>query len=575
MDLHEINNDTKTAKMVELDKPFDGAIAPVGDVDFYKFKVEKAGYVEAIFQKWPKVRDLSAIVYYYSADGKQIRKRGEVRLEPGEYFVSVSDYRGDRYSLSQYTLTLKFTPEMDLHEINNDTKSAKMIEFWKPVTGAIAPVGDVDFFKFKVTEPGYVGLRFDGWPQVKDLSPTVYYYSSDGKRIESRAFIRLEPGEYHLSLQDGRNDRYSLTPYSVTLRYYSILDTDEAKEPNDSIEKAVPVGLGDTVKTFVFPPGDRDFFKLDVPEKGLVRIEYNNVPANMTPQTVFCDAEGKPFIQPFIQGRTWQHVSPGTLYFSIGADGDGFSTDVLSFTVHFQSAVEIELDRFYDINIIPRGENDLFLVKVPVAGFLMIDLENAPPDLRANTMIAGTGDSVVQVPMGLPAGNPTAFYARVQAGEYFIHVYPADQNANNPDTFPFIVRLVLPPEKKNTRLQFVGFKVGDNSAAKFQLDLSAAISGGRFYAAESGEELVTTMEEAIEEAVEEAEEEESLLDETPVEKEKEEEKEKEKEEEPAKSQPPPGGQPLKAALLIIGIVLALAGIVGFAAVFAVFAKKRG
>ncbi|MFH1549575.1 MAG: hypothetical protein ABIH04_03355 [Planctomycetota bacterium] len=559
MDLHEPNNDTKTAKTVELDKPFDGAIAPVGDVDFFKFKVEKPGYVEAQFQKWPQVKDLNPVVYYYSADGKQIRERGDVRLEPGEYFVMVCDGWNDRYSLSQYTLTLKFTPEMDLHESNNDTKSAKAIEFWKPVTGAIAPGGDVDVFKFKVTEPGYVGWRFGRWP--KGIDSIVQLFSSDGKPIKSQAFISLEPGEYYLSLQDGWDDRYSFAPYSFTLTFYSILDTDEAKEPNDSVEKAVPISLGDTVKTFVFPPGDKDFFKLDVPEKGLVRIEYNSVPENVTLETVFCDAEGK----RVIQGRTWLYASPGTVYFSIGASEDGYSADFLSFTVRFQSAAEIELDRFYDISIIPYGENDLFLVKVPVDGFLMVDLKDAPSDLQACAMIADGGENVIQEWMGLPFDKPTAFYARVRPGECFVHVCSADQNANNSDTFPFIVRLVLPPEKKNTRLQFVGFKVGEYPVAKFQLDLSAAISGGRFYTAESAEELVTTMEEAVEEAKEE----ELLLDETPTEKKDEEEKEKE---EPAESQPPPEGQPLRTVLLIIGIVLALAGIVGFAAVFA---KKRG
>ena len=100
------------------------------------------------------------------------------------------------------------------------------------------------------------------------------------------------------------------------------------REPNNTIEEAVEITLGEVFEISIDPQGDYDYFKTEIPEQGYLKIQATGIPEGLTLQvrfSVYQEWEGEKI--KWLRG--WSRLpdalfitEPGTYYFVIHDDYD-------------------------------------------------------------------------------------------------------------------------------------------------------------------------------------------------------------------------------------------------------------
>lgn len=260
-----------------------GVITDDNKADFYRYTVSAGSSVELKAKYTTDIKysevcvldgDGNELDYYYvSNNGDTGRKTENVSflLNPGTYYIGV---RRDMWSNGTYSMN--YTTEI-LHNTDvtyDDTiATAHVLPLTTNVNGILSKAsGDkIDLYKLNVANPGMLkyNIKFD--------FRYVYFklLDKDGNEIKSWYFgwndnlklgtetldISLESGTYYLEvLRDGYDGKYS---FSQT--YTDIGSTE--KEPNDTMEQAQPLKLGEKAVGMISIGGDTDFYKINVPSK--------------------------------------------------------------------------------------------------------------------------------------------------------------------------------------------------------------------------------------------------------------------------------------------------------------------
>ena len=168
---------------------------------------------------------------------------------------------------------------------NDSLQTAQPVSLGDSISGKISPKGDVDFYSFQLTQSGKVTLDMKAYMEYYSL----LLYDSSGERIwyddynqwtESVGFrndtyhLFLEKGTYYLQVKgsvwkDG-DSNYS-GKYAVNTAFTSANATES--EPNNSVDQANPVLLGDTIRGVVAQNDDYDFFQFSLTESGRVSLD--------------------------------------------------------------------------------------------------------------------------------------------------------------------------------------------------------------------------------------------------------------------------------------------------------------
>ena len=300
----EKNESIGSATPISLGIPYTGNIEtlPSGfDVDYYKFTLSQPGYVGVNF----KHESISSSSSYWqttvqSADGltsflttgiagTATDTTKYVGLPAGTYLVKVTQgsYKYDM----DYTLTVTTTPGNFEQEKDDTVGSANPIALGTPYTGNLEdlPSGtDVDYYRFTLSEPGYVGVNFKHAPisngssywqtAVQSADGLTSYLSTGiaGTATDTTKYVGLPAGTYLVKLTQG--SYYTDMDYTLTVS--STLGNYE-QEKNDTVGSANPIALGTSYSGNLedLPSGsDVDYYKFTLSQPGYVGVNFKHAP---------------------------------------------------------------------------------------------------------------------------------------------------------------------------------------------------------------------------------------------------------------------------------------------------------
>lgn len=268
------NNNTKaTAELVTIGTGTNFEINPRYDVDYYKIVIEKSLLLHIKCENVSNLLDLSlsiedqegAVFATYTAE------KGEnvdfaYSCVPGTYYVKIKDnYDTDS---SAESISLSFVAdEIDTLEANNTFALAPKIDLNQDYYAKILPRYDVDYYKFKITEPSIVNIDIDSVSSLLDIHLSIYDSEmttlstcSFDVGIDTTCGFILKEGTYFLLLKDGYNTAFSDKPYHFKLSAY----TEDTCEWNNDKENAFPILLNTTYEANIYPKKDIDYYSFNL-----------------------------------------------------------------------------------------------------------------------------------------------------------------------------------------------------------------------------------------------------------------------------------------------------------------------
>ncbi len=170
------------------------------------------------------------------------------------------------------------------------------------------------------------------------------------------------------------------------------------KEPNNKIDQANDITLGQPFSLTINPKGDMDWFKVNLTEQGYLKVQASQVPEEINLEITFAlyqEWEGKK--EKRLRG--WRRLpdalfipEAGTYYFVIKDDYDDASSGKpaqfkVDFLVEFdpteannaaEHAKSVEIGTDLKIAVYPAEDQDWLKVKVEKQGYLTIKSKNVP-----------------------------------------------------------------------------------------------------------------------------------------------------------------------------------------------------
>lgn len=229
-DDHEPNNVADSAKVVTAGEVIRSAFFPTSDIDWFKTKVDSAGYliiqarsipknikVETRFSK--KADEFSEAEYI--SGGLGLPAAIQVK-EPGEYYFYLKDRYNAEMSKDMAEWKVDFIAEMDVTEPNNNFDQAYRLAVNDTVKIAIFPQGDKDYFTF--TPDSNSTLRV-ATKHPKDFKPEIQLYEEIdfeqrpiGKPQALPATIEVKANQkYYIQLQTRYDATFSPEPLEFSV----------------------------------------------------------------------------------------------------------------------------------------------------------------------------------------------------------------------------------------------------------------------------------------------------------------------------------------------------------------------
>jgi hypothetical protein len=345
-------------------------IAPIGDVDYYAFTLTDVSDV-TITTSGPvgdtriALYDANGIEVAFDEDsGPSLFARIErtravgAPLSQGSYLVRVEESGNDAL-IDTYDFALDVhTLSHDPYEPDDTSQQAHVLQPGTIETHSIEPLGDVDFFRFDLSQDADVTLATSG--SAGDTRMTLY--DANGVEIGSDEdsgpglFARIErtrasgapllAGSYVVRVEESGNDA-EIVAYDVALDVVNLPSRDPY-EPDDTLASAVQMTrfyLGQT--RTLSPIGDVDYVVLTL--SVLSELSVETYGAAGTVDLSLLDANGNvlevtttpanlPAGVPLARidrtrvDRDW--LQPGTYYVRIGESGGDALVDEYNLFIH-------------------------------------------------------------------------------------------------------------------------------------------------------------------------------------------------------------------------------------------------
>ncbi len=272
-----------------------GTIAESNSANYYKYTVPsktsvelKVTYTSHIGYSEFNIYDAAGNKVYNSSlvaddDTNQATEKHSFYLNPGVYYIGIGFADQGNYSFSYNTV------ELDNFDVayDNTIASAHDLPLTTTVNGVISKVSDdeIDIYKLEVKDPGIVKynlkfymntLKFELLDETGDKIESNFYIWNDNLKQGVESFeYALESGTYYVAVLSGGDDG----KYSFKQAFTEIGSTE--KEPNDTMEQAQQINLGDKVSGLIGVKGDTDFYKVTIPSKRNVTFSVNSKISSM------------------------------------------------------------------------------------------------------------------------------------------------------------------------------------------------------------------------------------------------------------------------------------------------------
>ncbi|WP_075982986.1 hypothetical protein [Bacillus massilinigeriensis] len=228
----EVNNTTKTATSISLNKTYKGSRQHYSDKDYYKFTLKKNGNIALNITKMPSkywyvtIINSKGQVYLDRYTDSNIYVTGTQKfylgLPKGTYYVVVNSGSTD----NEYSLRVSYVAsEYYEKEFNNSRTKANSIRTGKYYQGVLQSYSDVDFFKFNVSKKKkvyfYAARNTNTYWKVNILNSRgtriSYFYTRNGSSGSGyeRYIKTLNKGTYYMVVEYGSRD----IPYKFKVNY--------------------------------------------------------------------------------------------------------------------------------------------------------------------------------------------------------------------------------------------------------------------------------------------------------------------------------------------------------------------
>lgn len=230
----EVNNTQITAKEITSDNEQAHSIFPVGDQDWSKFTLNATSNVilttsggEGDTQLF--LLDSNGDVISSNDNISSSNTFSQIRqsaLVAGIYFVRVEE-KDNNTEIAKYTLTFSIPPTFEENGGNNTLGSAASISPASTQSFLSLTVGDIDWFKFRLTEESIVKLNIvaasisdDILLSLRDSTGVEITQKNSASKISTR-FLKetqstLVAGEYFLKIEERDNDQ-AINDYDLSI----------------------------------------------------------------------------------------------------------------------------------------------------------------------------------------------------------------------------------------------------------------------------------------------------------------------------------------------------------------------
>ncbi|MFP4664973.1 MAG: hypothetical protein ACLFM1_11150 [Bacteroidales bacterium] len=226
----------------------------------------------------------------------------------------------------------------------------------------------------------------------------------------------------------------------------------ESVEPNDKIEEANAIETGTEFSMQIHPKEDVDWYMMEAPGKGYIKVMSKSEPENLNVQVRFAEYDEwgekkEKFLTPFLELPAAYAVHEADTFYAMVADRWNEHASEDTFKVKFEfleefdeyepnneqeSAYETETGKTHKSAIFPKGEVDWFKMTTDTAGYIRVTAKDVPENLNLAVSFASFDEfdeeksRTIQGKQELPQS-----VALPEPGEYYLGICDRwDENAS-------------------------------------------------------------------------------------------------------------------------------------------------
>lgn len=289
----EKNETFETANVFGTNMIINGSIRQDNDIDFYKFEVPQDGvayiefnhdYVDRDWNFW-NIRIYNQSfeeLMSRNASGKKLnRTYGKLGIPAGTYYVRITK---DNWSDASYNFIFHTEASNAWEKEQNESyQTANALAVNSAVSGSIREDSDKDFYRFEISQPGYVNFDF-GHAYVdfdwNYWNITLYNGSYEelisrnagGKTLnQSYAMVGIPAGTYYVRVT---KDNWSDAAYNLKVNYTTASDWET--ELNENFDTADDILMNAYIYGSIRYNDDFDVYKLAVSGPGYISVVFNH-----------------------------------------------------------------------------------------------------------------------------------------------------------------------------------------------------------------------------------------------------------------------------------------------------------
>jgi len=182
-------------------------------------------------------------------------------------------------------------------EPNDSSGTATAIEVNTEVTGNLSESSDKDYYRFTLTQPGTIQVRFeqpasgssylhlyevDAGGGLSEFDSVTYSSNSSaptGSFTQTTNRYRVPAGEYYILLENRSVANFSSADYTLYINYTAEPGDEYEKEYNDTSSTANQIATNTTITGNLSNSSDKDYYTFALTEPGCIQVIFEQ-PAN-------------------------------------------------------------------------------------------------------------------------------------------------------------------------------------------------------------------------------------------------------------------------------------------------------
>lgn len=445
-DVFEPNNRFQDATVMSEQNRVQGYLFDVGEVDWYQVRCKEGDTLRVTVGDVPSELRPQIEIYNEHAQHQATKRASNdgqtITLEygvpsDGEYHIRILDVGNNSYSAQPYTLLID----------GATFESYVPMAFLDTMTPNPAGEGEVVVLggHGEDADGSIIGYRWRS--SIDDVFSVSQNASSEG----------LSTGVHTIYFQVKDNDQ-NWSPEASAILFYGVPAPQES-EPNNIVGSASLMEIGRQYQGKMDTQGDMDWFRIPVPQPGMLTIEAVNPSAigirfelaMYTPDvdwaSVYTSASNSGDSVTlrwdlsvggdyFLRLRNLDNLPEGeyTVTATLDAVEDPFEPNQ-----DFTRAAPIEINDSLDAFIFPRGEEDWYEVNFSTPGAFHTSLTSVPENLKMEIVIYGSNLNWLSVYTfaGNPGDNVFLDYDIPAPGTYFIRIRDMQNTRNIEGAYTF------------------------------------------------------------------------------------------------------------------------------------------